>query len=430
MIRNYYVCLFKTALAPLAGIAKRQRESSLSIGLRSRMIGQSRFNTAYVTMWIERILLPKVSQYLEKGKAVLLIGPRQVGKTTLLEKIAERHPQKTLWIDCDEPDLRRQLTDITSSALKTWIAEAELVLIDEAQRVKNIGLTLKLITDRIKKVELLVTGSSSLDLANEINEPLTGRKWEFTLLPISTEEMLQYHGSQEEKRLLHHRLIYGMYPEVINRPGQERALLGQLSSSYLYKDIFTFQDVRKPEILEKLLQALALQIGSEVSYHELAQLTGSDQATVQRYLDLLEKAFVVFRLPAFSRNLRNELKKSRKIYFYDNGIRNAVLNNFQQVELRPDIGALWENFLVSERLKWLINNQYFANRYFWRTTQQQEIDYLEEKDGKITAFEFKWNPNSKVSFPKTFLGAYQNVETFVVTPENYFEFLTPATSGR
>lgn len=380
-------------------------------------------------MWIERKLFPVVEQHLELGKAVLLIGPRQVGKTSLIEKVAERYPGKLLLLDCDEPDVRQRLTNASSTVLSAWIGDADLIIIDEAQRVKNIGLTLKLFTDKIKIVKLLVTGSSSLDLANEINEPLTGRKWEFMLLPISTQEMLLYNGLLEETRLLNHRLVYGMYPEIINRPGKEEALLKQLSGSYLYKDIFTFYDVRKPEVLEKLLQALALQIGNEVNYHELAQLTGTDQATVQRYLDLLEKAFVIFRLPAFSRNVRNELKKSRKVYFYDNGIRNAIINSFQPVGIRTDTGALWENFLVSERTKWIANEQYYVNRYFWRTTQQQEIDYLEEKDGKLYAFEFKWNSNAKVSFPKTFLNAYEQVETAVVTPENYLEFVAPGYKG-
>ncbi|NUQ25711.1 MAG: ATP-binding protein [Saprospiraceae bacterium] len=377
-------------------------------------------------MWIDRKLLPTVEGHLEPGKAVILIGPRQVGKTTLLEKVTADYRGKLLWMDCDEPDVRQRLTDATSSTLRAWIGDAGLVVIDEAQRVKNIGLTLKLFTDKIKSVKLLVTGSSSLDLANEINEPLTGRKWEFMLLPISAEEMREHHGEMEERRLLSHRLVYGMYPEIINRPGKEQALLRQLSGSYLYKDIFTFHDVRKPEVIEKLLQSLALQIGSEVNYHELAQLTGSDQATVQRYLNLLEKAFVVFRLPAFSRNLRNELKKSRKVYFYDNGIRNAIINSFQPIDMRTDVGALWENYLVSERTKWIANHQYFANRYFWRTTQQKEIDYLEEKDGKLFAFEFKWKPTAKVAFPKAFLTTYDHVETAVISPENYMGFVAPA----
>lgn len=374
-------------------------------------------------MWIPRILLPTAEQHLEGGKAVLIIGPRQVGKTTLLEKIAAQYEGKLLWLDCDEPDVRQKLTDVTSTELKTWVGDVELVLIDEAQRVKNIGITLKLFTDKLRQIKLLVTGSSSLEIANEINEPLTGRKWEFMLLPISTEELIGHHGEMEERRLLEHRMVYGFYPEVISRPGKEESLLRQLSSSYLYKDIFTFQDVRKPEVLEKLLQALALQIGSEVNYHELAQLTGSDHATVQRYIGLLEKAFVVFRLPAFSRNVRNELKKSRKIYFYDNGIRNAIINSFKPIHLRTDAGILWENFLVAERSKWLANHEYYANRFFWRTTQQQEIDYLEEKDGALYAWEFKWNPAARASFPRTFLKAYPVEQTEVVTPENYLEFV-------
>lgn len=376
-----------------------------------------------IIMWIPRILLPAAEAHLEGGKAVLITGPRQVGKTTLLEKISARYEGKLLSLDCDEPDVRQKLTDVTSTELKNWVGDAELVLIDEAQRVKNIGITLKLFTDKLRSLKLLVTGSSSLEIANEINEPLTGRKWEFMLLPISTEELVGYHGEMEERRLLEHRMVYGFYPEVINRPGKEEPLLRHLSSSYLYKDIFTFQDVRKPEVLEKLLQALALQIGSEVNYHELAQLTGSDQATVQRYIDLLEKAFVVFRLPAFSRNVRNELKKSRKIYFYDNGIRNAIINSFKPTQLRADTGALWENYLVAERAKWLANHGYFANRYFWRTTQQQEIDYLEEKDGVLHAWEFKWSPTGRVSFPRTFLNAYPAAHIEVVTPDNYLGFV-------
>lgn len=374
-------------------------------------------------MLIPRILLPTTEQHLEGGKAVLVVGPRQVGKTTLLEKIASQYEGKLLWLDCDEPDIRQRLTNVTSTELKNLVGDAELVLIDEAQRVKNIGITLKLFTDKLRRIKLLVTGSSSLEIANEINEPLTGRKWEFMLLPISTEELVRHHGEMEERRLLEHRMVYGFYPEVINRPGKEEPLLRQLSSSYLYKDIFTFQDVRKPEVLEKLLQALALQVGSEVNYHELAQLTGSDHATVQRYIGLLEKAFVVFRLPAFSRNVRNELKKSRKIYFYDNGIRNAIISSFKPISLRTDAGALWENFLVAERAKWLANHNHYANRYFWRTTQQQEIDYLEEKDGALHAWEFKWNPAGRASFPRTFLNAYPVEQTGVVTPENYLGFV-------
>lgn len=374
-------------------------------------------------MQVNRILLPTIKQALEDGKVILVVGPRQVGKTTLLKMVTEQIQQKFLWLDCDEPDVRELLTNVSSTALKNLIGDARLVIIDEAQRVKNIGLTLKLITDKISNVKLLVSGSSSLELANEIKEPLTGRKREFMLLPFSTEEMIRHTSLLEEKRLLEQRMIFGMYPEVVKQPSRSKEILRELSESYLYKDIFTFQDIRKPEVVHKLLQALSLQVGSEVSFHELARLSGSDQATVQRYLDLLEKAFVIFRLPAFSRNLRTELKKSRKFYFYDNGIRNALINQFQPLATRPDIGALWENFLVSERTKYLANHQLHPNQYFWRTVKQQEIDYLEDEDGKIMAYAFTWNPNVKPRFPKPFLEAYREVETKVVSPDNYLDFI-------
>jgi len=359
-----------------------------------------------------------------EGKAIIIMGPRQAGKSTLLAELVKQTDRKYILLDCDEPDIRQLLTGATSTALKSLIGDATLVLIDEAQRVKNIGLTLKLFTDKIHSVQVVVTGSSAFELSNEINEPLTGRKFEYLMLPLSTAEMVRHHGILDEKRLLPTRLVFGMYPEVVSKPGKEVELLKGLATSYLYKDIFTFHDVRKPEMLEQLLKALALQVGSEVSYNELAQTVGSDQLTVQRYIDLLEKSFVVFRLPAYSRNLRNELTKSRKIFFYDNGIRNAVLGNYTLLPARTDTGRLWENFLVSERLKWLQFNCSYALRYFWRTTEAREIDYLEAFDGRLLAFEFKWNPDRKVSFPKPFLNAYPEAVTRVVHPENYLDFLT------
>ena len=361
---------------------------------------------------------------LHAGKALLVLGPRQAGKTTLLRTLVAAQSEPSVWLNCDEPDVRRTLQEPTSTLLSNLIGDATLVVIDEAQRVKNIGLTLKLITDQLPSVQLIATGSSSLELANEINEPLTGRKIEYLLLPFSTEEMIAHHGLLEEKRLLSQRLVFGMYPDVVTNPGKERRTLQNLSGSYLYKDIFSFQDVRKPETLETLLEALALQLCSEVSYHELAQTVGVDAATVRRYVDLLEKAFVIFRLRSFSRNLRNELKKSRKIYFYDNGIRNAIINNFQSLNLRTDQGALWENFLVSERQKYLHFNEIYANRYFWRTKQQQEIDYLEDRDGQLHACEFKWNQQTKARFPPTFLNAYPNSTTQTITPDNYTDWLS------
>ncbi len=372
---------------------------------------------------IHRILLDQLKESLFKGKTLVLLGPRQSGKTTLLEMLSHEINEKVLLLDCDEPDIRRELTDASSTQLKQRTANAKVVMIDEAQRVKDIGITLKLFHDKLKDVQLIVTGSSALELTGETREPLTGRKYEYFLLPLSIEEMILKTDRTTEKRLLKNRLLYGMYPGVINEPGNERKILNNLAGSYLYKDIFSFQDVRKPEIIESLLEALALQIGSEVSYNELAKLMGIDQITVRRYIDLLEKTFVVFRLRSFSRNVRNELKKSRKIYFYDNGIRNAILSNFSDIELRTDKVALFENFLVSERNKFLNNHQVYTNKFFWRTTQQQEIDYIEEIDGQISAYEFKWNSKSKKKIPLTFIKAYPESNTELIHTDNYFDFL-------
>lgn len=372
---------------------------------------------------INRTILQRIREVLFKGKTIIILGPRQSGKTTLLEMLAAEIKEKVLLLDCDEPDIRKELTESTSTQLKARIGNARMVMIDEAQRVKNIGITLKLIHDKIKDVQLIVTGSSSLELSDEINEPLTGRKYEFLLLPLSTSEMIDHTDERTEKRLLEQRLLYGFYPGIINEPGNERKLLNSLTGSYLYKDIFRFQDIRKPEIIESLLEALALQCGSEVSYNELGNTLGIDQLTARRYIELLEKAFVVFRLRSFSRNARNEIKKSRKIYFYDNGIRNALISNFNNIELRTDKGALWENFLVSERFKLLNNIQSDFKRYFWRTQQQQEIDYIEERDGKLYAFEFKWSEKKKPKIPATFLKAYPESSTAMINRDNYIEFL-------
>ena len=373
---------------------------------------------------IQRDLLSTIKDKLFKNKAIIITGSRQTGKTTLLQLLIDEVAEKTLFLNCDEPDIRKKLTNVTSVQLKKLIGKNKLVCIDEAQRIENIGVTLKLITDQIKDVQLIVTGSSSLELSSKINEPLTGRKFEYFLFPFSQQELVNHNGELNENRLLENHILYGMYPDVINNPGNEQLILKNIVNSYLYKDIFSFRDVRKPEIVEKLVEALALQIGSEVSYNELSQILGIDYHTVTRYLDLLEKSFIIFRLRAFSRNVRTELKKSRKIYFVDTGIRNAVIANFNSLKLRNDIGALWENFLISERRKFLINNPKIVKSYFWRTKQQQEIDYLEETGGKLSAYEFKWKIKPNFKFPKTFTDNYKNCEYQLTNPENYFEFLT------
>lgn len=373
---------------------------------------------------IKRALYQRIKNQFFQGKAIVILGARQVGKTTLLEDFQKNIDGKLLFLNADEPDVRLRLTNVTSSQLKQVIGDHSMVLIDEAQRVKNIGLTLKLIIEQIKSVQVIASGSSAFELANEINEPLTGRKYEYNLFPLSVKEMIDHHGEMEEKRMLETRLIFGMYPEVVTFPGKEKKALENLTGSYLYKDIFSFQEIRRPDVVEKLLQALALQVCNEVSYNELAQIISADPITVERYVGLLEQAFVIFRLYSLSRNHRNELKKSRKIYFYDNGIRNALIANFNPLTLRQDTGALWENFMVSERMKYLHYNDVYCNRFFWRTLQQQEIDYVEEREGNLFAYEFKWNIKANPKFPKTFSSTYPKAKMHLITPGNFEEFIT------
>jgi len=374
-------------------------------------------------MTVQRDLERTINNRLFKRKIIVIVGPRQVGKTTLLQLIADSSDKRKLFLNCDEPDIRRKLDLPTSAQLKALIGDSEIVFIDEAQRVRDIGITLKLLIDTIPEKQIIVTGSSALELSNSINEPLTGRKFEYKLFPFSFGELSKEHGLLEESRLLEHRMIYGMYPDVVNNQGNEREILTNIASSYLYKDIFEFQDIRKPEIIEKLLQALALQIGNEISFHELSQLAGVDSATIQRYIDLLEKSYIIFHLRSFSRNVRNELKKSRKIYFFDNGIRNALISNFNTISIRNDVGALWENFLISERMKRNQYSQNFASCYFWRTTQQQEIDYIEDNDDQLSCYEFKWSSGKKAYLSSTFSSHYPNSSFKVINQDNYNYFI-------
>lgn len=373
---------------------------------------------------IARKLQNVIESHMHQSKAIILIGARQVGKSTLFKQVVDKGTESVLWLNCDEPEVKEMLHDINTSELRQLIGNNKIVVIDEAQQVSNIGMSLKRITDNFPEVQLLVTGSSSLELQNRLNEPLTGRKFEYYLYPISTSEILSTDGLLKVKQSLENRLIYGSYPDVINHADNAKELLMNISSSYLYKDLLTYEGIRKPVLLEKLLVALALQVCSEVSYNEIAQTIGTDAKTVEKYIDLLEKCFIVFRLQAFNRNMRTELKKSRKIYFYDNGIRNAILQNFAPLALRNDVGALWENFFISERIKSNHYNARYCRSYFWRTTQQQEIDYIEESDGQFTLFEMKWNPNkASAKIPKAFMENYDVAETVVVTTDNYIDYL-------
>jgi len=372
---------------------------------------------------IPRLITNQIQNDLFKGKAIVVTGPRQVGKTTLLETLRKENNLKALWLNCDEPDIRLLLENTTSTQLKALIGEHQLVFIDEAQRVKNIGLTLKLLVDNLKKVQVIATGSSAFELSNEINEPLTGRKWEYNLYPLSTLELVNYSSKLEEGRLLEQRLVYGFYPDIVIHSANVQTALMSLASDYLYKDILSIESIRRPALLEKILISLAFQVGSEVSFSELAQNVGADHKTLEHYVTLLEKCFIVFQVGAFSRNLRNEIKKSRKIYFYDNGIRNAIIKNFNPIALRQDIGALWENFLMSERRKANAYNKHFVNTYFWRTHTQQEIDLIEESAGILKVKEFKWNNKGKAKFPGSFSQAYPGSVFEVINKENYMDFL-------
>lgn len=374
---------------------------------------------------IPRDLQTKIVSSCFKGKIILLLGARQVGKTTLLKEVVRQSGKPSIWFNADEADILESFsTAATSTQLIRLIGpQNKLVIIDEAQQIPDIGKKLKLIYDTYPDVQVIATGSSSFDLHNHTAEPLTGRKITSYLFPISYKETVENTSPLEAKRLLDTRLTYGFYPDVVNNPGSEKEILIEIANSYLYKDILKLESIRKPSHIEKLLRALAFQVGSEVNYHELAQTVGNiNTATAEKYLDLLEKAFVIFKLPALSRNLRNEIKKGKKYYFYDNGIRNVLISNFSTIDLRQDKGALWENFLISERLK---NNNYndrFPNTYFWRTTGQAEIDYIEEADGMLNAFEFKWK-QQKVKFSNSFLTAYPNHKTTVVSRTDFENFV-------
>lgn len=371
---------------------------------------------------IKRVIKNSILADYRRKKVIVLLGARQVGKTTLLSELQEG-ADKVLSLNCDNVDDVLLLEGKTSTELQYLLSSYDLVFIDEAQRVKNIGLTLKMIGDLKLKTQVVVTGSSSFDMANEVNEPATGRLIEYNLYPFSLSELAGDTSEREEKRLLENRMIYGLYPEVVTEPSDAKRILMGLTNNYLYKDLFMYKGIKKPDLVQKLVRALALQLGSEVSYNELSSLLGVDRGTIETYISLLEKCFVVFRLDSFSRNLRNEIKKGKKIYFYDNGIRNAVLSNFAPLALRNDTGALWENLMVSERVK---RNSYlgnFAQLFFWRTHEQQEIDLVEERDGVLCTFEFKWNDKVKSKRPKSFADTYPNSTYEVVTPENYWDFV-------
>ena len=371
---------------------------------------------------IPRTVQKIMQNYLHKQRAIIIYGARRTGKTTILNALAE-HLTNYHYINCDLIDGQEAFNFRNQYELRISFAGYDYLLIDEAQRVPDIGIKLKSIIDFLPQLQVIVTGSSALDLSNLTNEPLTGRKFEFIIAPLSTAELYDYAGIDAVKAGLPQRLIYGNYPEVYLEKNVPLDIIKEIAGSYLFKDILTYQDIKRPDLMKKLLIALALQLGNEVSYTELANTVGMDKKTVDRYIGLMEQGFIIYRLGSYSRNLRTELKRANKVYFWDNGIRNALLNNFSPLDKRGDAGALWENYLITERRKQMLNRRTAFDHYFWRTTAQQEIDLIESDNGELRAFELKWNPARKAAFPLSFRKGYPEAETRLVNPDNYLELL-------
>lgn len=373
---------------------------------------------------IKRSIQPIIERWLFRGKVIVLYGARQVGKTTLAKAILKKYEQEDGYYNCEIQSIRSIITQEEPMLIKKFIGDKRIIVLDEAQNVPNIGRILKLLIDTYPELQIIATGSSSFDLANKTSEPLTGRALQFILYPFSYQELNELYNPFERKAQLNNFLRYGMYPEIIQAPEIDaQILLDDLSSKYLYQDILAFENLKRADIIFKLLQLLALQIGSEVSLNELAVTLQINRKTVEKYIDLLEKAFVIFRLRAFSRNLRKEITKGHKIYFYDIGVRNSIIQQYQPIDLRQDKGALWENFLIVERLKILQNASIRLNNFFWRTHDRQEIDYLEEYNGQLTGYEIKWLIK-KENYPQIFTETYPNSTVKFIDQNNFEDFLT------
>jgi hypothetical protein len=372
---------------------------------------------------INRKIEKNIVENLFKGKVIIIYGAKQVGKTTLVKKIADDYKGQSSYFNCDLISVQDALSIPEANRIKDFLGDHNIIILDEAQRIKNIGLTLKILIDTYPELQIIATGSSSFDLANEINEPLTGRKIVFNLFPLSVEEIMGDNGFLYIDSKLEKILRYGTYPDVFFSEDKEAASkLEEIASSYLFKDILSFDKIKKSSIIVKLLQLLALQVGSEVSYNELASKLGINRITVEKYIDILEQCFILFRINSFSRNLRNEISKSIKIYFYDLGVRNILIKNLNPLDIRNDAGFLWENFCILERIKRNKYNNIFANYYFWRTYDQKEIDFIEERDGKLFAYEFKLNKEHSKA-PSIFLETYKNSQYQTINRENYYKFL-------
>lgn len=375
-------------------------------------------------MYIPRSIEPKVKDWLFKGKIIVIYGARQTGKSTLVKKILSQYSSQSKYFNADEAGTKKLFQEAQDSlTLQNIVGKSRLLVIDEAQKIADVGTKLKILVDNFPGQQIIVTGSSSFDLAGKISEPLTGRTVQFMLYPLSAAELLNIWGLEKLKLQLENLLVYGSYPAVITASSLEEKtiLLKQLVSDYLYRDILSFDRVRKSEMIKKFTEALALQTGNEASYNELANLLQIGKQTVMSYLDVLEQGFVLFRLTSFSRNLRSEINKSRKIYLLDTGVRNVLINNLNPLSLRTDTGALWENFIVSEFKKKQFWQASTNPLYFWRTYQQQEIDLIEDKEGKLLAYEIKWQKRKKKA-PKTWRENYPNSQWQIITKDNFWNF--------
>jgi len=370
---------------------------------------------------IKREAENNLRNWLGKGKVLILTGARQVGKTTLLQTLFAE-TKDVLWLNADETPVRERLQIMSLENLKNMVGKSKWVIIDEIQRIQNAGLLLKLLHDHFKDVQFIATGSSALDISETIFEPLTGRHLLFHLHPLMLAEMYKGLSPFKTEQKLPFHLIYGCYPDVYNYPDDAEILLKNLANQYLYKDILAWKDIRKPQLLEKLLKLLAFQISAEVSIAELAKQLGVKSETVENYIDLLEKSFVIFRLPAFSTNPRKEISKMSKIYFWDNGIRNAIIDAFEALPMRNDEGPLWENFMISERIKYIYRQNKGIKSYFWRNYNQSEVDYLEKEKNAIRAYEIKWNTKKKHSVSNAFINAYPSAATEIITPLSFTPF--------
>lgn len=376
--------------------------------------------------YLQRKINDSIIQSLRPNKVVVLLGSRRTGKTILLKTILAQLNEKHLLLNGDDFTTISLFEPRTVEHFKSMLGNIKLLVIDEAQQIPEIGNSLKLIVDNIPEIRVLITGSSAFDMLNKIGEPLTGRKTTFYLYPFSQEEYNQTENIVETKSKLNERLIFGNYPELIHLEGKQDKTnyLKELASSYLLKDILTFEGIKNADKILNLLKLIAFQIGKEVSLHELGRQLGIHKNTVDKYLDLLSKTFVIFSINAFSRNLRNEISKSKRWYFYDNGIRNILIENVNSLQSRNDIGELWENYLVSERLKFQQYNQLLCSNYFWRTYQQQEIDWIEEREGKLFAYEIKWSAKKKAKVPTSWKKGYPESSFEVINQENYLNWIT------